>query len=85
MFRNAYGAQMTAQAEPLDGKAVEGLKTCLDKSTELNWFNEWSQLCEAELSQLKPSDFPPAIELRAEPNFLPESSDFQDVVTDLRQ
>jgi len=69
MFRNAYCDQMTDQAEPLDGKAVEGLKTCLDKSTELNWFNEWSKLCEEELNQIKPSEYPLASEIRAEPGY----------------
>ncbi|MCC6995812.1 MAG: hypothetical protein IT370_14475 [Deltaproteobacteria bacterium] len=84
-YADGYCEGLGKLAAPLDGVAINELATCLNESTARNWFNEWSQLCEAELSQLKPSDFPPAIELRAEPNFLPESSDFQDVVTDLRQ
>ena len=56
---------MTDQAEPLEAKAIEGLSICLDKSTELSWFNEWSQLCEAELNQLKPVEYPLASEIRA--------------------
>lgn len=69
MFRDAYCDAMTDAAEPLDGKAVEGLSTCLGKSTELNWFNEWSKLCEEELNQIKPNDYPLASEIRAEPGY----------------
>lgn len=69
LFRDAYCDQMTDTAEPLDAKAVEGLSTCLNKSTELNWFNEWSKLCELELNQIKPSEYPLASEIRAEPGY----------------
>jgi hypothetical protein len=60
---------MADAAEPLDGKAVEGLGLCLSKSTELNWFNEWSKLCETELNQIKPSEFPLAAEIRSQPGY----------------
>lgn len=69
MFRTAYCDAMTDTAEPLDKKAEEGLSTCLGKSTELNWFNEWSKLCELELNQIKPSEYPLAAEIRAEPGY----------------
>jgi len=68
-FRDAYCDALTDQAEPLDKKAEEGLSVCLNKSTELNWFNEWSKLCEGELNQIKPSEYPLAAELRAEPGY----------------
>jgi len=67
MFRDAYCDAMTDAAEPLDNHAVEGLSTCLGKSTELNWFNEWSKLCETELNQIKPSEYPLASEIRVQP------------------
>ncbi|MFO0574583.1 MAG: tetratricopeptide repeat protein [Polyangia bacterium] len=69
IFRDAYCDQMTDAAEPLDAKAVEGLSTCLSKSTDLNWFNEWSKLCEEELNQIKPNEYPLASEIRAEPGY----------------
>jgi tetratricopeptide (TPR) repeat protein len=69
LFRDAYCDQMTDQAEPLDKKAEDGLSVCLTKSTELNWFNEWSKLCELELNQIKPGEYPLASEIRAEPGY----------------
>jgi hypothetical protein len=42
---------------------------CLSKSTELNWFNEWSKLCETELNQILPNKYPLASEIRAEPGY----------------
>jgi len=82
MFRDAYCDQMTDTAEPLDNKAVEGLSTCLNKSTELNWFNEWSKLCETELNQIKPSEYPLASEIRVQPgNFSSITMDVAPVLT----
>jgi tetratricopeptide (TPR) repeat protein len=74
-FHDAYCDAMTDQAEPLETKAIEGLSTCLNKSTELSWFNEWSQLCEAELNQLKPNEYPLASEIRAEPGYVSVQTD----------
>jgi tetratricopeptide (TPR) repeat protein len=67
MFRTAYCDQIADLAGPLDDKAVEGLSQCLRKSTELSWFNEWSKLCEAELNQIKPAEYPLAAEIRIQP------------------
>jgi tetratricopeptide (TPR) repeat protein len=75
MFHDAYCDQMVDTAEPLEAKAIEGLGTCLGKSTELSWFNEWSGLCEAELNQIKPAEYPLASELRAEPGYFSVSAD----------
>jgi len=74
-FHDAYCDAMTDQAEPLENKAIEGLGTCLNKSTELSWFNEWSQLCEAELNQIKPNEYPLASEIRAEPGYVSVQTD----------
>ena len=82
-FHDAYCDQMVDKAEPLESKAIEGLGTCLNKSTELSWFNEWSQLCEAELNQIKPGDFPVAAEIRAEPGYSSVVSDRADVKTEI--
>ncbi len=82
LFRDAYCDQMTDAAEPLDNKAVDGLSVCLNKSTELNWFNEWSKLCELELNQIKPSEYPLASEIRVQPgNFSSITMDVAPVLT----
>lgn len=80
LFHDAYCDAMTDQAEPLEAKAIEGLGTCLAKSTELSWFNEWSKLCEEELNQIKPNEYPLASEIRAEPGYLAAAADQAPVV-----
>ena len=47
---------------------MAGFSSCLETSTSLNWFNKWSKLCERELGQIKPEDYPTVSELRGEPN-----------------
>lgn len=79
LFHDAYCDAMTDQAEPLEAKAIEGLGTCLKKSTDLSWFNEWSALCERELNQIKPLEYPLAAEIRAEPGYSSVSVDRSDV------
>ena len=69
-FHDAYCDAMIDKAEPLENKAIEGLSVCLNKSTELSWFNEWSPLCEAELNQIKPAEYPLASEIRAQPGYV---------------
>jgi hypothetical protein len=85
LFHDSYCDQMTDTAEPLEIKAVEGLSTCLNKSTELSWFNEWSALCEAELNQIKPAEYPIASEIRAVPGYVDRKSDFPSILTELKQ
>jgi tetratricopeptide (TPR) repeat protein len=63
----AFCDQMTTVAEPLDLRALNGFSVCLTKSTELGWFSEWSKMCERELGQIKPEEFPTASELRGDP------------------
>lgn len=65
---DAYCDALTTEAEPLSNRAVEAFGFCLGLSTKLNWFNEWSRLCEKELGQIRPQEFPTATEIRAEPN-----------------
>jgi tetratricopeptide (TPR) repeat protein len=64
----AYCDRLTELAEPLETLSLEAYGVCLAKSTELGWFSDWSKLCERELGQIKPEDFPTASELRGEPN-----------------
>ncbi len=67
LFHDAYCDALTDQAEPIEAKAIDGLSICLNKSTELSFSDEWSQLCEAELNQIKPIEYPLAAEIRAQP------------------
>jgi hypothetical protein len=63
---DAYCDALTTAAEPLAQKSLEAYGACLSKSTELGWFSEWSKLCERELGQIKPEEFPTASEIRGE-------------------
>ena len=74
-FRDAFCDELGNHVSELDDKAEDALKLCLNKSTELSWFNEWSQLCEAELNALKPGPYPLATELRAEPGYFAAATD----------
>jgi tetratricopeptide (TPR) repeat protein len=74
-FRDGFCDEIGNHVAQLDDKAEDALKMCLDKSTELSWFNEWSQLCETELNALKPGPYPLATELRAEPGYFAAATD----------
>jgi tetratricopeptide (TPR) repeat protein len=64
----AFCDALTEKAEPLEALSLEAYGVCLAKSTELGWFSEWSKLCERELGQIKPEEYPTASELRGDPN-----------------
>jgi hypothetical protein len=64
----AYCDRLTELADPLEATSLEAYGVCLAKSTELGWFSEWSKLCERELGQIKPEDYPTASEVRGDPD-----------------
>lgn len=64
----AYCDRLTEIADPLEATSLASYGECLSKSTELGWFSEWSKLCERELGQIKPEEYPTASELRGDPN-----------------
>ncbi len=66
---DAYCDALTTAAEPLAEQSLKAYGVCLSKSTELGWFSEWSKLCERELGQIKPEEFPTASEIRGESRF----------------
>jgi hypothetical protein len=70
LFHDAYCDNLTDAAEPIEAVAITGFSTCLEASTRLSFYDEWSQLCEQELNQLKPVDFPLASEIRAQPGYV---------------
>ena len=65
---DAYCDALTTAAEPLADQSLTAYGVCLSKSTELGWFSEWSKLCERELGQIKPEDYPTAAELSGDSN-----------------
>ena len=64
----SYCDVLTTIAEPIEAQAIASYGRCLRRSTELGWFSSWSSLCERELGQLRPSEFPSAFELRSAPS-----------------
>ena len=84
MFTDTYCDTLEDKAAPLESKALEGLATCLGKSTELSWYNSWSKLCEAELNQIKPAEYPLAAEIRAEPGYVSFKTDRAKPITEIK-
>jgi tetratricopeptide (TPR) repeat protein len=78
----AYCDRLTEVADPLEATSLAAYGECLGKSTELGWFSEWSKLCERELGQIKPEEYPTASELRGDPNLVAPITDI-DVATKL--
>jgi hypothetical protein len=73
----AYCDKMTEVAEPLEAASTKAFGVCLDKSTELGWFSDWSRLCEHELGQIKPDEYPGATELRGTPDQVAPLTDIE--------
>ena len=82
---DAYCDALTTAADPLEKVSVGAFGFCLETSTKLNWFNEWSKLCEKELGQIQPETFPTASEIHAEPNNLAAITDIEPPVVELAE
>jgi TolA-binding protein len=80
---DAYCDKLTEVAEPYEATSLEGFGACLKVSTDVGWFSSWSRLCERELGQIKPEEFPTASELRAEPDEVVRVSDVEAPVVKL--
>jgi tetratricopeptide (TPR) repeat protein len=65
---DAYCGKVTEVAGPLADQALANYGLCLDESTKLGWFSEWSRLCERELGQIRPGQYPTTSELRGDSN-----------------
>jgi len=78
-----YCDTLTDKADPLEAASLAGFGACLKASTDFGWFSSWSKLCERELGQIKPEDFPAASELRAEPDRAAPVSDIEPPVVKL--
>src|SRR5262249_38848689 len=77
---DAYCDALTTKAEPLENDSIRKFSDCLSTSTKLGWFSEWSKLCERELGQIKPEEFPTASELRADPDNVSTITDVEPAV-----
>lgn len=79
----AYCDALMEKAEPLEAKSLEAFGVCLKVSTDLGWFSEWSKLCEKELGQIRPEEYPTASELRAQPDKVAPMTTVEKAVTKL--
>jgi len=68
--REIYCDALVDQAEPIEIKAVSGFQVCLEGATRQSWFNDWSRLCEVELNQMQPSEYPLASEIKPEAGYM---------------
>jgi hypothetical protein len=69
--RDLYCEQLEDQAQKVEAKAVEGFRACLTAATQQSWYNQWSRLCEQELNQLQPVEFPLSAEVKPEAGYIP--------------
>ncbi len=68
--REIFCDALVDKAEPIESKAVVGYELCLKAATKESWYNEWSTMCEIELNQMKPADWPLSAEMKPEPGYL---------------
>jgi hypothetical protein len=54
----AYCDALAIQAEPLEKQAVSAFDYCIGRSTEFQFFNTFSRLCEEEMQQRDAEKFP---------------------------
>jgi tetratricopeptide (TPR) repeat protein len=80
----AYCDTLTTAAQPLEELSVQAFGFCLERSTQLSWSNEWSKMCERELGQIRPQDFPTASEIHAPPTGVAAITGVQAPILELR-
>ncbi len=68
--REIFCDALVDKAEPIESKAVVGYDLCLKAATKESWYNEWSTMCEVELNQMKPAEYPLAAEMKPEPGYV---------------
>ncbi len=81
--RDLYCDHLDDAAEPLERKALQGYQLCLQGAQERSRFDGWSALCESELSQLRPNEYPLADEIRPQPGYAPVMMFPAGVITEL--
>jgi tetratricopeptide (TPR) repeat protein len=65
-------SQRDQKALPIKAEAIKGYQECLLEATKNQWFNEWSSLCEASLTDLDPKTFPISSELKGKSMYAKE-------------
>jgi cellulose synthase operon protein C len=75
--------EMVNVADPLENESINAFGFCLEQTQKIGWFNEWSKLCEGELAQIRPIDFPAASELRAPSDKVPLTLDIQGFIDEI--
>jgi TolA-binding protein len=81
--RDLYCDQLDEVADRLEDKALDGYTLCLRAAQQQSRFDVWSSMCEAELNQLRPNDFPTAGEIRPQPGYAPVMMSPAGVITEL--
>ena len=83
--REIFCDALVDKAEPIEAKAVEGFETCLKAATDYSWYNEWSRLCERELNQMKPTEYPLASEIKPDPGYVSTTMSETSVIPELSE
>ena len=83
--RQIFCDALEDKAEPIEAKAVDGFEKCLKAATEQSWYNEWSRLCERELNQMKPSEYPLSSEVKPEAGYVSTTMSPTPVVSELSE
>jgi outer membrane protein assembly factor BamD (BamD/ComL family) len=72
-----YCTRLETEGDRYEDRSVEAFGACLKAATDFGWFSSWSRLCERELGQIRPEDFPTSAELRAAPDALASVRDLE--------
>jgi hypothetical protein len=83
--KEIYCDKLEDTAEPIEAKAVDGFEKCLKAATDQSWYNEWSRLCERELNQMKPSEYPLSSEVKPEAGYVSTTMSSTPVVGELSE
>jgi tetratricopeptide (TPR) repeat protein len=81
--REIFCDKLVDTGEPIESKAVGAYDLCLKAATQQSWFNEWSTLCEVELNQMQPSEYPLAAEAKPDPGYAASLMTPAAVISDL--
>jgi hypothetical protein len=79
----AYCDQLATYAEDSEKRAVGAFTYCLEKSTEFQFFNQFSRMCEEELQQRDPNAYPATNEMFGTSIYTDSRLDVVGVQTDL--
>jgi len=79
----AYCDALADQASVPQKRALDAFTYCLQRSTEFQFFNEFSRMCEEELQQRNPEEFPATNELFGSSIYTDSRLDIAGVQTDV--